>query len=211
MAISGGQGWIIAGLNEQVEGLIGEVRPAMFRIAGRSAPHDLYTNTLLLRDLADEREYSNEAPPTWFNFDELPRGAEASSQVVMNFGNSFVVTWTWDAVAKKYQRVFGGSPATYLDVNGEAQPLMADTLVVMLADRYTESAPAGATSVPAMDTVGEGSAWVFSDGKVVTGTWSRESADDLIVYTDEDGDPLPIPPGYLWVSVVPTQNGITFE
>jgi hypothetical protein len=211
MAISGGQNWIIEGLHGQVEGVIGEVRPAMFRIGGRNAPHNLYTNTLLLRGIADEREYPDLRPPDWFNFGELPRGAEAASQVVMNFGNSFVVTWTWDSVAKKYQRVFGGNAATYLDPNGEAQPLMADTLVVMLADRYTEQAPAGATSVPAMDTVGEGQAYVFSGGLMVEGIWSRESEDDLIAFTDEAGDPLSVPPGYIWVSVVPTQNGITFE
>ena len=211
MAISGGQSWIIAGLNGQVEGIIGEQRPAMFRISGRRAPHDLYTNTLLLREVADEREYSNSPPPTWFNFDEMPIGAEAASQVVMNFGNGFTVTWTWDAVAKRYQRVFGGTPAVYLDVAGETQPLMADTLVVILAERYTERAPAGQTSVPAMETTGTGDAYVFANGQIEAGTWSRESAEDLLVLTDVDGDEMAVPPGYLWVSIVPTQNGITFE
>jgi hypothetical protein len=88
---------------------------------------------------------------------------------------------------------------------------MADTLVVILAERYTEQAPPGATSVPAMDTVGSGDAYVFSGGKMIAGTWSRESEDDLIVFEDEEGDPLAVPPGYIWVSVVPTQTGITFE
>ena len=211
MAISGGQNWIIAGLNQQVEGLIGEVRPAMFRISGRSAPHDLYTSTLLLRELADERAYANEPPPTWLHFGELPRAADDVSQVEMRFGNGFNVTWTYDQVEGRYQRVFGANPATYLDQEGESQPLMADTLVVIIADRYTERAPAGGTSVPAMDTVGSGEAFVFAGGKVVTGNWSRESESDLIELADEDGDPLPVPPGYLWISIVPTQNGITFE
>lgn len=211
MAISGGQSWIVAGLNEQVEGIIGEQRPAMFRISGRSAPHDLYTNTLLLRDIADEREYSNEPPPNWFNFAELGAGAESAEQVVMNFGNGFSVTWTWDPVAERYQRTFGGSAAVYRDLAGDSQPLMADTLVVILADRYTERAPAGQTSVPAMETTGSGDAYVFAGGRFVAGTWSRESADDLMVFVDSDGDPMTVPPGYLWVSVVPTQNGITFE
>lgn len=211
MAISGGQNWVIGTLNGQVEGIIGEVRPAMFRISGRSAPHDLYTNTLLLRDLADEREYSDTPPPPWFHFAEMPVGADRASQVVMNFGNGFVVTWTWDPVVKRYQRIFAGSPANYRDQEGESQPLMADTLVVIIADRYTEQAPAGQTSVPAMDTTGSGEAYVFAGGKMSSGTWSRESADDLIVLSDGGGEPMPVPPGYLWVSIVPTQNGITFE
>lgn len=211
LAISGGQNWIINGLNEQVEGIIGEVRPAMFRSSGRSAPHNLYTNTLLLRDLADERGYPDDSPPTWFNFGEIPVGADAASQVVMHFGNGFNVTWTWDAVAKRYQRVFGGVSATYRDPAGESQPLMADTLVVIIADRYTERAPSGGTSVPAMETTGSGAAFVFAGGKMTTGTWARETPADLIVLTGEDGEEMAVPPGFLWISVVPTQNGITFE
>ena len=94
---------------------------------------------------------------------------------------------------------------------GETSPIAADTLVVMLATRFTERAPAGGTSVPAVDTVGEGQAYVFAGGRMVEGTWSRESSDDLIVFEDDEGDPLPVPPGFIWMSIVPEQNGIDFS
>jgi hypothetical protein len=210
LAISGGQGWVISGLNEQVEGIIGEVGPAMFRSSERRAPHNLYTNTVLLREMADERGYSDEPPPTWFHFAEMPEDATTASQVVMHFGNGFNVTWTWDQVGRRYRRTFGGAPATYRDLAGENQPLEADTLVVIIADRYTERAPAGGTSVPAMETTGSGQAYVFSGGVMTAGTWARETPEDLIVLTSEDGEEMAVPPGYLWISIVPTQNGIEF-
>ena len=54
-AISGGQDWVLSGIrNEGVE-IIGEVGPAMFRIRSRRAPHNLYTNTVALREMADDR------------------------------------------------------------------------------------------------------------------------------------------------------------
>ncbi|HJU51511.1 MAG TPA: DUF3048 domain-containing protein [Acidimicrobiia bacterium] len=211
MAISGGQDWVIAGLRAEVEGIIGEVRPAMFRIDGRRAPHDLYTSTEALRQIADERDYSDEPPTAWYVFEDMPRSAERASQVVMNFGNSFLVTWEYNPVARKYARIYAGSPSEGLDPDGDSYEITADSLVVIIARRYTEQAPAGQTSVPAMDTVGTGTAYVFSQGGVLEGTWSRESSDDHLILRDLNGDDMAVPPGYLWISIVPEQNGISFE
>ena len=211
MAISGGQDWVIAGLRAEVEGIIGELRPAMFRIGGRSAPHDLYTDTEALREIADDRDYSNDPPSAMYLFGELPTTSARASQVVMNFGNAFLVTWDYNPVERKYQRIHNGREAEALDQDGDPYPITADTLVVIIARRYTEQAPAGQTSVPAMDTVGTGTAFVFAGGRVVEGTWNRESSEDYLALADENGDPLPVAPGYLWISVVPEQNGIEFE
>ncbi|MGH8923453.1 MAG: DUF3048 domain-containing protein [Acidimicrobiia bacterium] len=211
MAISGGQGWVISNLRTEVEGIIGEQRPAMFRINGRRAPHDLYTNTEALREVADERDYSDDPPSEMYTFGEMPRSAERASQVVMNFGNSFLVTWDYDPVARNYARLHGGSPSVALDREGEIYEITADSLVVIIARRFTEQAPAGQTSVPALDTVGTGSAYVFSQGGVEEGTWARESSEDHLILSDVNGDPLVVPSGYLWISIVPEQNGISFE
>jgi hypothetical protein len=210
-AISGGQDWVLAGIRNEGVPIIGEERPAMFRVRNRFAPHNLYTDTNLLRQVADRRDNPDAPPEPLFAFGPLPRTADKVSQVVMDFGNGFVVTWTYDSVARKYQRFSNGQPATLVDIEGDESPLTADTLVVILARRYIAQAPPGATSVPAMDTVGTGDAHVFAGGKMVIGVWSRDSTDDLIVLTDEDGKPLTVPPGFLWVSIVPQQNGIEWQ
>lgn len=207
-AISGGQDWVLAGIrNEGIE-IIGEVSNAMFRIRSRRAPHNLYTDTVALREVADDRGYPDDPPPTMFDFAELPASAESANEVEMNFGNGFVVTWTYDRSTHRYLRMFNGNQAELISEDGDESPIAADTLVVMLARRFTEQAPAGGTSVPAVDTVGDGQAFVFAQGRMVEGTWSRESSDDLIVFEDEQGDPLPVPPGFIWMSIVPEQNGI---
>jgi hypothetical protein len=210
-AISGGQDWVLAGIRREGVDIIGEVRPAMFRIAGRSAPHDLYTDTTLLRQLADERDYPDDPPPQLFEFGDLPPTADAATEIALNFGNGFIVTWIYDEAENRYLRQFGGRQAELIDQEGVRSPLGADVLVVMLARRYTEQAPAGATSVPAIDTVGEGVAHVFADGLVMTGNWSRATSADLIVLTDDGGEPLPVPPGFIWVSFVPEQTGLDFS
>lgn len=207
--ISGGQPWVQQQIRAEDIHLIGDTRPAMFRISGRSAPHNLYGDTLQLREIADARGYPNDPPPPMFTFGALPEIAEPALQIAMDFGNNFVVTWAWDVAASNYVRTFGGAPAELMDQAGTRFPLTAETLVVILAERYTEQPPAGeGSAVPAMNTVGNGQAYVFAGGQMVTGTWQRASSSDLIELRADDGSPLPVPPGFLWISIVPSQFGI---
>lgn len=211
-AISGGQDWVLAQIRNEGVSLIGETRPAMFRIGSRRAPHNLYADTGQLREVADDRGYPNDPPPALFEFGPLPATATAASEIVMSYGNNFVVTWTWDPASASYVRSFGGLPAELITEEGERYPLTAETLVVILAERYTERPPSGqGSAVPAMDTVGTGEAYVFAGGKMTVGTWARESSDDLISFTAANGSPLLVPPGFIWVSVVPVQTGIDFS
>jgi hypothetical protein len=208
-AISGGQPWVQQQIRAEDIHLIGETPPAMFRISSRSAPHNLYGDTEQLRGIADARGYPNDPPPTMFAFGELPESAGTATQIAMDFGNNFVVVWTWDPASSNYLRNFGGSPAELMDRDGVRSPLTAETLVVILAERYTEQPPDDqGSAVPAMDTVGSGQAYVFAEGRMLSGTWQRESSADLITLTADDGTPLPVPPGYLWISIVPSQFGI---
>ncbi len=208
-AISGGQAWVQQEIRAEDIHLIGETPPAMFRISGRRAPHNLYGDTVRLREIADARHYPNDPPPTMFAFGPLPDTAQAATQIAMDFGNNFVVTWTWDTAASNYVRSFGGAPAELIDQEGVSSPLTANTLVVMLAERYIEQPPNDqGSAVPAMNTVGSGQAYVFAGGEMVSGTWQRATSADLITLTADDGTPLPVPPGYLWISIVPSQFGI---
>ena len=208
-AISGGQDWVLQQIRNEGVSLIGDTRPAMFRISGRRAPHNLYADTVQLREVADSRNLPNDPPPPMFTFGQFPASAESATEVVMNFGNNFVTTWTWDPAGQAYVRSFGGSESELITQEGERYPLTAQTLVVILAERYTEQPPAGGGSaVPAMNTVGSGEAHIFAGGQMVSGTWARVASSDLIEFTHEDGSPLLVPPGFIWMSVVPAQNGI---
>lgn len=212
-AISGGQDWVQQQIRAEDVHLIGETPPAMFRISGRRAPHNLYSDTSLLREIADNRGYPNDPPPQMFSFGELPPAAQTADEVAMNFGNNFVVTWTWDPTNAIYARNFGGNPAELMDEGGTRYPLTATTLVVLLAERYTERPPTpDGSAVPAMNTVGTGDAYVFAGGRMISGSWQRSSSSELIALTTaDDGSPLPVPPGFIWISIVPSQFGIEFS
>jgi hypothetical protein len=48
---------------------------------------------------------------------------------------------------------------------------------------------------------------VFTAGKMVEGTWSRESNETPAVYIDNDGNPITINPGKTWICIIWDEYG----
>ena len=86
----------------------------------------------------------------------------------------------WDAASKTWLRSENGSP--HVDHDGVQ---IAPANVVIQFVSYV-GVPGVGQSQQAV-TVGEGEAWVFTDGKVVKGTWSRPDPKQPAVYKDAAG------------------------
>ena len=59
-------------------------------------------------------------------------------------------------------------------------------------------------------TIGTGSAYIFQNGYVVPGTWTKESVDAQIVFRDADGDEIALAPGQTFVEAIPTYGGVEY-
>ena len=204
LAISGGQPWVQAGIRDLGVNLIGDSRPGMFRISGRAAPHNLYGNTIELREVADSRELPDEPPPVaLWEFGELAEEAEEMSEVSFTFSDTTTTRWTWDG--STYYRTIDDVDSNWVTPEEEVERINADVLIAIVGEQYLASPPAGqgGSSVPATSTMGTGDVYVFSEGRMVAGTWEREGAADPFTFTTTDGEPLLVPPGRPWISVVP--------
>ena len=206
-AISGAQPWVQSVIRNYGVPFIGEIRPATFRVSQRYAPHNLYVDTTLLREAADSRGFSDDPPPPMFMFGENTSDV-AATDIFFDWSSDTKVTWNW--VDGEYVRSTGGSTQNSIAEDWETtSPLTADTLVVIFANRYTASGSSG-SSVPAMDTVGDGQALVFSNGTVFEGTWSRDDVSEPFALKTADGDVLVVPPGKPWISIFPSNRSITW-
>lgn len=206
-AISGAQPWVQSVIRNYGVPFIGEIRPATFRVSQRYAPHNLYVDTTLLREAADTRGISDDPPPPMFVFGENSSDL-AATEIFFDWSSDTKVTWNW--VDGAYVRSTGGSTQDWIAEDWETTaPITADTLVVMFADRYTASGNSG-SAVPAMDTVDEGRALVFSGGTVFEGIWSRDEVSEPFKLTTEDGEILMVPPGKPWISIFPSNRDITW-
>ncbi|MDJ0498637.1 MAG: DUF3048 domain-containing protein [Acidimicrobiia bacterium] len=235
LQISGAQPWVsslIAGYGVK---LLGDNGNTTFRIRTRSAPHNLYGSTISMREVSDQRGYPDE-PPTvpMFEFGDPTPGADGADEVILDWSDRPVVRWEWTGT--EYVRFNADTPHNYLSLPSDDEEdeettetteaaettvttepevlehqIATDTLVVITATRYWASSSSGAgSSVPALDTVGSGTAYVFYDGKVVEGEWERASVDDRFELT-RDGLPIIVPAGRIWISIFPNNQAVSWQ
>tara|TARA_B100000929_G_scaffold267199_1_gene235295 strand:+ start:1145 stop:1456 length:312 start_codon:yes stop_codon:yes gene_type:complete len=50
---------------------------------------------------------------------------------------------------------------------------------------------------------GKGTAWIFTDGKVIEGRWDKPNVTVHTRFADNDGRPVAMTPGSTWVLLVP--------
>lgn len=211
---SGAQDWVQQLIRSKGIHLIGEVgNPQTFRISGRSAPHNLYVDTVALREYADQREYPSESPDgSLWAFGPMPDSAGTAEQITIDFSGNTVI-WDWNEEDRIWYRTGYGEQSTYRDQDGNEFGLGVPVMVALYVEQYTVSPPSGVSgsSLPSSRTTGSGQAFVFADGKVVEGAWERETEADWFTLTDADGEILMVPPGKVWVSLVPANRGLTYR
>jgi Protein of unknown function (DUF3048) N-terminal domain/Protein of unknown function (DUF3048) C-terminal domain len=135
------------------------------------------------------------APPQQFTYRKTGETAagdpSAGVDVAMDGVN---VRWQYDTASGTYQRFMNGQPhndATLGQVNA--------VNVISLVVDYVPS-PADARS-PEAQTEGTGEVFVFSGGKVVRGTWTRDDRLKPFTFTGADGKPIALAPGRTWVEL----------
>ncbi len=210
-AISGAQTWVQALIRSMDVHLIGEVRPATFRVSNRNAPHNLYANTILLREDADRLGYPDE-PPTgaiWV-FGDLPSTAEPASSITIDFAGN-IVDWDWDEASGTWLRTADGQESNWVTEDGEEGRIGFPVLVALYTEQYRHSPPGRGKALPSSLTTGSGEAFVFADGRVVKGTWERATEKDWFTLTDSSGKVIPVPVGKAWISLVPVNDGLVYE
>jgi len=201
--ISGAQGWVQNMITGNGVNLIKELSEGTFRISGRSAPHNLYVDTNVLRETADEREYPDLPPegPIW-EFGPMPADATPASSVNIGFSGNPVV-WDWDETEGLWLRTASGQESMVRDEEGIETRIGVPVMVALFVEQYSNN------GLPSSHTIGSGEAYVFADGEYVQGTWEREEMTDWFTLTDADGNVIPVPPGKIWVSLVPSGSGLT--
>lgn len=111
------------------------------------------------------------------------------------------VDYVWNPATKGWSRLqvdqtHPRAKSATLDTAGvQVSP---ENVIVQFID-YGQS-PSDSRSPMAL-TVGSGKVLVFSDGRVVSGTWSRPSADKPTTYTAADGTAILLTPGRTWVAL----------
>jgi hypothetical protein len=111
-------------------------------------------------------------------------------------GKGTPVRFEWDGA--RWLRFQAGHP--HVDANGTH--VAVDNVIV----RFTAALDSGTVDqagsrVPTAQVIGEGEAWIFSDGKVATGTWHKPDGTTPTTYRDVEGGEIALTPGTTWIAL----------
>ena len=217
--MSGGQPYVLSLVRSDGTHVLPSTGPgATFRIEERKAPLNLFGNTAVMRERADARNFPDEAPPPIATFGEPTSTTGDVSRVDLDFSSFPPVNWRWSG--ERYWRFNGDELHTWRAEDGTIGPVAVDTLLILLAQRYIVSPPTivkdgklrpDGSPVPAFRTTGSGRAILLYDGGIVEGTWDRQKKADPFNLTLEDGTPMVVPPGQLWITIFPTNRELTLK
>lgn len=170
-----------------------------YRGAG-SVPHNLYSSTPRLWQHVPFGHPG--APPQQFHYlaDDQAFQGDPVTGVDVGIG-SVDIAWDWAPELGTFVRSQNGTP--HFDVvNG----LINATNVVLMVVEYQPSRVD--TRSPEAQTLGNGPAYILSDGKAIEGRWVRETADQPISLEIEGTrQVIPINPGNTWVELVEAIEG----
>ena len=175
---------------------------AYYRRANRQIPHNLYSSTQALYRAAKR---AGAAPVPLFTYSDPklatpPAGSVPVKHLTVAVGDQWT-NYDWDAAGHGWKRSHDAAPHT---VESGAQ--LAPTNVVVQFVEYKASVgdtDAAKAQVFAIGVVGQGEAWVLSEGRLVKGRWSKPTPESVTMFTDATGAPMSVAPGSTWVELVP--------
>lgn len=165
-----------------------------WRSGERSAPHNAYTSSELLRKAIDDLKFGAvpEYEP-WLWKDDSPAEIDPATTSPPHYPEG----WEYDAMRNAYRRPYG--KGIYRDADGSE--VWAKNVVLM----RTDIAVIDAVLRKRIRTTGEGSAVIFQDGKKFDGVWKKKTPASRLRFYAEDGSEIQFNAGLTWIIIGPTR------
>ena len=183
--------------------------PGVWRVRSRPPPHNAYTDTAADRGFLRDRgwQQNHRWGPLLFS-DHAPRGEEAAQTIRLRFRPwPYQVDYTWDPARGRYLRFMEGGP--HRDA-ASGEQIAPATVVVQFAQ--VDPIPNDEKLRLDVDLVdASGQLMVFSNATRREGTWSKAAPLDSTVWLDDRGNPMVIPPGPVWVEIVPLESPVSWS
>jgi DUF3048 family protein len=197
------------------------------RVKFRAAPHNLYSEGERLRRFATEELATSELgydpteagrlQPFGDAAVETDRGPDGGTIGISYFGEQ--VSYRYDRALNAWLRSVDGREhhdAVATDNRGSgtigAGPRIAPTTVIVMLVPIRRSASIEGPALGRLeaDSIGKNTAWVFANGRVTKGTWSKSTPTGRTRFLDAAGTEIVFPRGQIFVQVVPNTTAAKF-
>lgn len=157
-------------------------------------PHNGFSTLQLIRDKAADLGYTASwSMPSYPHrtASEPPNLADLVDQVTIPWPQGMDVQFRYDAVSGTYARWRGGTPETDAITGQQIRVsviAVVQTDASFIRDQYIS-----------VRTLGQGTAAIYQNGRRISALWKKSRAEDMLVFTDDKGLPIPFTPGTVWV------------
>jgi hypothetical protein len=177
--------------------------PPYHRIKSRRAPHNAYTSTAALRDVA--RRIGAPATIAADVFvrpfaDEGPADGRPATQTIRIPYRTGLVTYAYDPKSNLYLRSLDGRAQK--DPTDGKRVTTRNVVILFMSFRIDAKIEPGHAR-PVVGSIGSGKAWIFREGQVVSGTWRKRDATGPTRLFDSAGHEIPLIRGRTFFQIVP--------
>lgn len=176
-----------------------------WRATDRYAPHNVYTSTSKIAALNAQKGYSSSSFTGFPRKDDAPPVSPNATSIDITVSDAdYHVHYDYDKLSNSYIRYDGGAK----QVDREEGQLMPKVVIaikvptkVSLEDGYRVD----------MQTIGTGTAYVFQDGTVTVGTWTKSAQKSQITFADSAGKLISLNRGQTWITVTAPDETVTWK
>ncbi|HEX7368504.1 MAG TPA: DUF3048 domain-containing protein [Candidatus Saccharimonadales bacterium] len=182
------------------------------RISTRYAPHNVYTSIAQLSAIEQKRGYTTSTFTGFARKPDSPSKTPNATSINMTFSGYYYNTgYTYDAATNSYKRSEEGQPHMELSKTGQQTQITPKVVVAMVVPWSQGSLDTSGAFYSDYATIGSGTVYVFQDGTVETGTWSKTSNTAPLTFTDASGKPLQLNAGQTWVAAIASTGDVTYK
>lgn len=182
-----------------------------WRDSSKVSPHNLFTSTdNLYTAITDGHSWTEETTFDMWNFvDELSKdtigASETANEVNIEFGGSYNVNYTYNTTEGYYVRKNAG--VDHIDaVTGTI--LTTRNIVIQTVPPGELIEGKGRIN---FSVTGEGDAYIFRNGILTKGRWSKPDRLSRTQYMDLEGNHIEFVRGNTWVEIVPDGIGYNWQ
>ena len=172
--------------------------------------HTAFIDTYGIKEDAVKFGYSLEGgqSPMAFKIDAPEPERGNITDIVINFSSkSYLAGFTYDKNTNKYLKSLAGQPHVDYETGNQ---ISLNNVVVLLTDIEGPIDSSGHMAVRSTGTHDEDEAYYFMDGKVIEGTWARNSIFDSFEFKDTDGNQILFNRGTTWVCVIQSIERLSY-
>jgi len=185
---------------------------AYHRVSSRDAPHNVYTSIAELNQLEQNKGYTSSNYTGFDRKKDAPSKTPNATSIDMKFsGQYYNAHFEYDAATNSYKRFENGAAHTVVDKSGAQKQITPKVVIGMVVPMTQGALDASGAYYSDYNPIGSGGAYVFQDGIMTKGSWSKAANNGSLSFVDANGQPLKLNPGQTWISAVTADASVSYK